>query len=172
MIDSDLQALVADWDGKSAESITKVYSQFHAAADFTTQLVAMLQHEPLQRGATWLLKRWLEAGGEISAEDIQTYYSTAPILTHWESRLHLLQSLQYLPITAEQAASLYPFIQRCLGSKKTFVRAWAYSGMYELAKQHPDYRSETDALFIKANATESASIRARIRQVSKVGYGA
>ena len=165
-----LEQEIAAWDGESAETISAVYAEHYQHADFMPELIALLVHEPLQKGTTWLLKRWLEEGGEISAENTQQYQRHASSLTHWESQLHLLQSLQYLAIDTALIDTLYAFIQTSLGSKNTFVRAWAYSGMYELAAQHTQFQDEVRALFTKAMAEEKASVRARIRQVMKKGF--
>lgn len=164
-----LEQAIAEWDGKSTKTIATAFETYGADESFADQLVALLEQAPLQKGASWLLKRWLEAGGQLSAETTQALFYRLPSLVHWETRLHLLQSLDHLTISSGQVDAVHRFIVQQLGAKKTFVRAWAYSGFYQLAKQHPQFRSEVDALFIKANAEESASVRARIRNATKQG---
>ncbi len=61
-------------------------------------------------------------------------------------------------------------MRKCLEDDNKFVRAWAYNGFYELAKQYPEYRTEAGQLFEMALRDEAASVKARVRNVMKQGF--
>ena len=62
------------------------------------------------------------------------------------------------------------FLRECLVNDTKFVRAWAYSGLYELAFQYPEYKEEAKQLFEMAMRDEPASVKSRIRKVMKEGF--
>ena len=99
--------------------------------------------------------------------DIRSGYG----LDVWESKLHLLQCMAYLPVPKSQLPSVESFIRTNLTSDNKFVRAWAYSGFYQLARQVPTLQAEASALFHHALDTETAgSVRSRINRVIKLGF--
>ncbi len=121
----------------------------------------------LQRGATWLLKHHLENHATLNTSEIKSIYQSIELFTHWESKLHILQSLEYLSIPKEFKATLELFIRPCLKSNKKLLRAWGYHGFYHLNKSFPEYSKETDLLLQKAMLDESPSVIARINNLLK-----
>ena len=162
----ELRLAIAQWDGKSASAIKAVYDRFHDRERFNDDLIALMENETSQAGATWLLKHHCETKHvELSEEQRRSYQAKWKNLSHWEAQLHVLQCMEYIPIDASQKANVHSFLQRCLASEKKFVRAWAYSGSARLALAIPDYRSETHALLVEAHEKESAgSVRVRVRK--------
>ena len=90
-----------------------------------------------------------------------------PKQVRWDAKLHLLQCLPYWIVMETAVSTIHSFLHNCLKEQNKFVRAWAYSGFYELAKQHPHFRTETKNLLAQASQEEAASIKARIRQIYK-----
>ena len=163
----DLRQGIAEWDGKSAHDIGRLFRR-HAGEDrFASEVLSLLPAPELQNGASWLLKKYLEEGGTPSAAMARSAYGSLSKLTHWEARLHLLQCIPYLPITVAQKPRVEAFLRDCLVDDAKFVRAWAYGGFHYLAEQYPEYRHEKEQLFEMAMRDEPASVRARIRQVLK-----
>lgn len=121
----------------------------------------------LQRAATWLLKRHLEAGNSLSPGGSRVILDALPDQEHWESKLHVLQCLPYLEIPEDQSAGLERFLDSCLESDNKFVRAWAYNGFNELSLRFPRYREEVKLMLARAGESEAASVRARIRNILK-----
>ncbi len=165
-----LRSEIEAWDGKSAGEIGRVYERHAGSRGFAGRLVRLLDEPALQVGATWLLKRWFEEGGapEALASEL---YARAGGLVAWEARLHLLQCMPYVPAPRGRAGAVARFLDGCLADENKFVRAWAYSGYYELALAHPRYRAEAVALLADAMETETAaSVRARVRRVLRRGF--
>lgn len=156
---------VAAWDGKSAATIGSIYERFAEQPEFVRSLVAMVPDPTLQSGATWLLKKFLESGGEIGRRETSRLWSALPSCERWEGKVHLLQSISRLNIAARDKLAVEAFIRRCLADTNKFVRAWAYSGFYELAATHREYREEANELLHAGLSEEAASVRARIRRL-------
>ncbi|MDJ0757668.1 MAG: hypothetical protein QNJ45_29305 [Ardenticatenaceae bacterium] len=164
-----LQQALTEWDDKSAADMRTVYSRHLDDDSFTAALIEHIAHEPWQKGATWLLKRHLEEGNKLTPQEIEAVYHLMPQLVHWETRLHILQCIPFMPIAAAEAEIVYVFLQESLRDKVKFVRAWAYGGFFELAAQHPVYAAEAQQLLDKALTEEAASVKARIRQIMRKG---
>ena len=158
---------IASWDGKSAAVLQSTYERHSADEGFVATILAHLSDVGYQRVATWLLKRHLEAGNSLSVAASRAVFGRLSVQQHWESKLHILQCLPYLDIPEDGIASLEQFLDACLGSERKFVRAWAYNGFNELALRFPRYQDEVDRMLVRAGETESASVRARIRNMRK-----
>ena len=153
------------WDGKSAAAIDAVYTRYHQDDDFLSGLITGLSDEATENGASWLLKRHLEGGVELQTVQTKKIHRALAGLTHWESRLHLLQSMQYLPVAKAERVVVERFLRACLAGSNKFVRAWAYDGLYRLALQYPTLMSEVRQLFEMAQRDEAPSVKARIRKL-------
>lgn len=162
-----LEDELAQWNGKVVEVVDDIYSRHAEAPDFAQRLVAGLEQVDIQRGASWLLKHFFENGGALDANQISTAYATLPHLAHWETKLHILQSMPYMPIGENDLEAVEPFLKAALNDKKKFVKAWAYNGYHLLAQQHEGFRVEVDLLLQKGLVDESGSIKARIRNILK-----
>lgn len=165
MIEQEISA----WDGKSTEDINAVYCRNCNEDSFTRQIVEFSSVESLQLGATWLLKRHLENGRDLTEKETTLIFRAMPMLENWEAKLHLLQCLPYLAILKNEKYLVERFLRECLMDANKFVRAWSYSGFYEISVQYPEYQKEAAQLFEMAMKDESASVKARIRNVVKKG---
>ena len=165
-----LKQAIAGWDGKSAQDIALIFDQHKASGGFLDALINYTPEANLQKGATWLLKKYCENHGSFTDEQISQLYAVLPQLTHWESQLHLLQIMAYLPIPLAAKKEVEFFLRDRLQQQNKFVRAWAYSGFYELACQYPEYQIEAQRFMTMALRDEAASVKARIRQILKKGW--
>ena len=119
---------ISDWDGKSADEIRQVYDRHARSSSFYPDALNLIRSEPLQNGATWLLKRHVEKTGPPESSTARMVYESLPFLSHWEAKLHILQIVPYLPVPADCLHAVESFVRQCLVSDIKFVRAWAYSG--------------------------------------------
>ncbi len=165
-----LEQAITAWDGKSADDLEAVYLRHAGDSELVARLIELSGRTELQNGATWLLKRHLERGGRLGAGEAADLFALASDLQPWEARLHLLQAMQYLRIPDPERPRLEAFVRHCLTDSNKFVRAWAYNGIYELARQYPQYRKEAEQLFEMAMRDEAASVKARIRTIRQQGF--
>lgn len=158
---------IASWDNKSAGALQSTYERHSNEEGFLATILEQIADVELQRAATWLLKRHLEAGNALSAGGSRAILGVLCDQEHWESKLHILQSLAYLDIPEDQSAGLERFLDSCLGSDNKFLRAWAYNGFNELSLRFPRYREEVNLMLARAGESEAPSVRARIRNILK-----
>ena len=161
---------IAAWDGKSADDIGTIYENYHRKQEFVDTVLKLIKDVSCQKGATWLLKKWLESGKQLDNRCIQEAYDALPELEDWESKLHILQCIPFMPIEKHQKDNVESFLRVTLSDTNKFVRAWSYNGFYELAMQHPEYAKEAKQLFEVAVRDEAASVKARIRNIMKKGF--
>jgi len=156
-----------NFDGKHGEIIERILSEYRASKSPISELVLLVadDEENIQIGATWLLKRLAESGAKFKPKQLIALFDQLPDLNNWVTKLHLCQMLQYVEIPGESKKKVAWFLeQNLLGSNK-FVRAWAYSGFYELAKQHREYYDSALEHLERGEAEQADSIKARLRNI-------
>jgi len=161
---------IEQWDGKSANDISVIYERYCHDSLFISEIIALVGSITLQKGATWLLKRYLENENKIADGEILKIYENLRVIEQWESKLHILQCLPFIPITKQEKRKVEVFLRNCLVDSNKFVRAWAYNGFYELAVQYPEYEKETKQFFEMAMRDEAPSVKSRIRNIMKKGF--
>ncbi len=166
----NLEQDIARWDGKSSQDIAEIFSCYAEGETFLGELLALHKNVPSQKGASWLLKRYLERDGKIGRGETSKIVKTLSSLRHWESRLHVLQCLPFMSIAVADKESVERFLRICLTDSNKMVRAWSYNGFYELSMQYPEYVSETKQFFDMAMKDEAPSVKARIRNILKAGF--
>ena len=158
---------IVSWDNRSVTVLQSTYQRHSDEDDFLATILGHIADVELQRAGTWLLKRHLEGGNSLSPGDSRSILGALSDLKHWESKLHILQCLPYLEIPEDQSAGLERFLDSCLEGDNKFLRAWAYNGFNELSLRFPRYREEVNRMLARAGQSESASVRARIRNMLK-----
>lgn len=165
-----LQLAVRSWNNKSSADIQAIYLEYYKTSYFVNALIDMLADNTVERGASWLLKQYCDQNEALNKSTSSHIYRSLPKLKHWETKLHVLQSMAKLPVPKNLLNKVETFVRDCLNSPKTFVRAWAYDGFYQLALQFPEYQNEVKIFFEMAMRDEAASVKARIRNILKQGF--
>ena len=160
-----IQCDLTDLTDPSVDNLQAIYDRHADDPTLATQLVLLLADPELQKPASWLLRRSLEAGQTLSVKEAQPLFRSLAGLVDWETRLQVLQSLPYLTIGKRDVKPLEAFLRDCLAGKNKFVRAWAYHGFHELALQHDRFQTEVDHLLAQALEDEAASVQARVRNI-------
>lgn len=161
-----LAQLLKEWDGKHIAYLKDIYENYANQASFSPLLMELYTQEPgLQTATTWLIKHHYDNNHVIPSALIDPLLFMAKELVYWEAKLHVLQLLPMLELRPEHIPYLEDFVRRCLTDKKTFVRAWAYQGMYEIAQFRSDFIPELKQLCAEALENERASVKARVRKV-------
>ena len=166
----DVKQSLAVWDEKSADDIREIYESHFEELNFIDSIVKLSKIKTFQKGSTWLLKAWLEGGNRLDADQINKVYSLLDQLYHWEAKLHILQSIAFMPIERSDIQHVEKFLRLTLIDTNKFVRAWSYSGFHDLATQYPEYCTEVKQLFEMAMRDEAPSIKARIRSIMKKAF--
>jgi len=169
-INMNIEHELSNWNGKSASDIQAIYDNYHSEPSFDETIIKLSLSLAHERGATWLLKTWLEAENTLESSQITSLYGAFKQLEYWESKLHMLQCIPFMPIAKKNKNVVYNFLRWTLTDQNKFVRAWSYNGFYELSKQHPEYLDETKQYFDMAMRDEAPSVKARIRNILKKGF--
>jgi len=165
-----IQQDLENWDGKSADHIDRIYERNFKHNASVADIVKLMANNTSQKGATWLLKRYLQDKRPIDESTTNKIFKNLNNLTQWESKLHLLQNLPFLEISTSNKRKIEVFLRICLASHNKFVRAWAYHGFYELSLQHPEYEKKTKQFFAMALKDEAPAVKARIKNILKTGF--
>lgn len=166
----NLENSIRSWNGKSVEEIERIFDLYSSETSFVDAMLKLLGIAECQKGASWLLKAYLEKTQSISKKQTTQLINKLVELRYWESKLQVLQSLGYLEIEEKSKLKVEHFLRSTLTDNNKFVRAWSYNGFYELAKQYPEYKTETLEFFEMAMRDEPASVKARIRNILKKGF--
>ena len=156
---------LADFDGKSIMSLKAIKSSFEVSTELLDELVEIVGTDDanLQIGATWMIRAYLEDGAQLESQQVERLSGLLAAMKDGFGRLHVCQCMHLIRVPDPLAESFADFFRTCLASKNTFLRAWAPSGFWRLADQHPRYEPEARALIEKALADPAASVRARAR---------
>lgn len=162
----NLENDILAWDRKSASVIGAIYDRYAGQKSLAADLVALAQKPELEVGATWLLKRHLELEKHRLDPALSTQLITfGGRFESSDSRLHLLQMSGNLDIEASAVEAFLRFIDQSMEDRNTFVRAWSYFGLEQLALAHPARKEDAVARLEAAAAVEhAASTKVRLRK--------
>ncbi|TNE74131.1 hypothetical protein EP331_02690 [bacterium] len=155
-----------EWDGVHTEYLINIYKREASNLPFWTDLVTLCESNiELQKAITWLIKHHYDQKNKLPDELISALLKASNQLEQWESKLHVLQLLPLVSLPAAALSDIEMFVRNNLKSTNTFVKAWAYNGLYELVQHKPELKTEVKELFDVAMKTERASIKARVKKV-------
>jgi len=75
-----------NWDGKTINKIEKVYKDHYENASFVDELLPLIKKSDLQKGSTWILKKYLESDGALKENEQEEIFSLLSRLEHWETK--------------------------------------------------------------------------------------
>src|SRR3984893_3953700 len=157
------------FDGKHTDVLEGILSRHRPTNSFIRALVILVaDKEPkIQTAATWLLKRLAENEVQFKAEHLMALFGSLSELTHWISKLHVCQMLQYVAIPKDSDRTVALFLERNLRDENKYLRAWSYNGFYELARRHEKYIAYALEQLERGETDKAASVKARIRNIRK-----
>lgn len=162
---------VKGWDGKDINFLVTTYEHYFATEGFQQDLLDSLKlTDRHQSAASWLLRRSLQRGYKPEPDDAASIYLALATCTSWEAQLNLLQCMELLRVPVYARSALEKYIRSALSDENKFVRAWAYNGLYQLARQYPDLRGEALKIMEMGARDEPASVKARIRNALKIPF--
>ncbi len=158
-----------EFDGKHTAPLKKISKELIHHKEKIQELIVFAQHNDIkiQAAATWLLKNLIEENVKFSQPQTTALINLLSNLNHWEAKLHILQILPNLKIPAKQYDLLYKDLGHTIQSEHKLLRAWAYNGLAILADQNSKLRFAVSKKLNLAQGDSAASVRARIRNLSK-----
>jgi hypothetical protein len=162
---------VKGWDGKDIDFLVTTYEHYSSETGFHQDLLESLAlTDRHQSAASWMFRRSLQRGYKPKPEEAAFVYQALAACTSWEAQLNLLQCIELLEVPESARPSLEQFLRKALSHDNKFVRAWAYNGFYQLARQYPELRDESLQIMEMGSRDEPASVKARIRNALKNPY--
>ena len=157
------------FDGKHTAPLEKISKELIHHKGKIPELIVFAQHEDtkIQSAATWLIKHLNEESVKFSQPQTTALINLLGNLSHWEAKLHILQILSNLNIPANQYDVLHKDLRQTIQSENKLLRAWAYNGLAILADQNSELRTDVCKTLNRAQTDSAASVRARIRNLSK-----
>ena len=165
-----LQRELASWDGKDTALLAALYQKLQNHDDLASALIDLLGQVDCQKAAGWLLRQHLKHDVILDETESDDLMRSLKLVQDNTARLNLLQSLDHVVIEDRNVDRLIWFLDDCMQSGHTFIKAWSYHGYYCLACQHPGYRDQVTQMLEMGLTDEPASVRARIRHCLKAGY--
>ena len=162
-------AAIAAYDGKRSDSLESVASQVDATPEVLQSLCDFTCSEEsrIQSAASWLLRRYSQAGATLSPKQTERLLSVLTRDCHWEARLHVLQMMGDLALPLACVKKLWRALAEQTKDNNKFIRAWSCYGLAVIADQHPLYQERALTLLAAGEQNEAASVRARIRRIRK-----
>jgi len=127
----------------------------------------------LEWTGAWLLRRWVDEGGQPSAEVWTIVIDGLDGVRAHLGRLILCQLWAEHPELIELAPEeVTNFLRRQLADPKATVRVWSLNALWHAAKRHPELRAEVSAALRRAKRDPEPCVVARLRQMGVVPYPA
>ncbi|MEL7497450.1 MAG: hypothetical protein AAFN77_07560 [Planctomycetota bacterium] len=163
----NLLKAISKWDGQSVKDLEPVWKRFSSDPQFAETAISLIGEAELEVAATWLLKRYLESEGELTATQTGSIFKQANNISNWESKIQVLQSSPYFKVSKRHLKPWESFVRTQIESSNKLIKAWALTAFAEIAKTFPDYEREANALLDEAAENGSAAIKARVRDIRK-----
>lgn len=164
---SALEAILC-FDGKKVGDL-KAIASLGLSDDDWTAVVGFFGHPNLhfQVASTWLVKATLETGEHLPKKTIQALLPATSSFSGWEPKLHVLQSVQFLDLSPQQAKKLFEFSFSCQTDEKLLVRVWAMDVCTRLGIECGMPIEELAKRVFAGLENEKGSMRARARNLLK-----
>lgn len=167
-----LRLRLEDYDGTHTRALESLASELQRTAAGVPEAVweeviqlSLDEEARIAAGATWLLRRWAEAGHRPTESAIRTLSQGLRGVTGIWARLHLVQAVPSLPLSGSLIPTWADFCGEGAGSEAPFLRAWSVNALVHLARLDPDIQAEANAALEAALTDPKASVRARARRI-------
>jgi hypothetical protein len=157
------------FDWKQGDVLKQILSSRRRTNSLIEDLTLLVANkEPIiQTKATGLLKKLAENKVKFKTEHVMVLFDSLAELEDWESKLHVCQMLQHIEIPQRSEGSVVWFLERSLAHENKYLRAWAYNGFYELARQRQEYVDYAMEIMERGEAEKAAAVKARLRNIRK-----
>ena len=162
-------AAIAAFDGKRTDILESIVSKVDATPEVLQSLcdLACSEESRIQSAASWLLRRYSQAGATLSPKQTEQLLRVLTRDSHWEARLHVLQMMGDLALPQACIEKLWSTLAEQTNDDNKFIRAWSCHGLAVIADQHPLFQERALTLLAAGEHDQAASVRARIRRIRK-----
>ncbi len=158
---------LSSYDGKRVAPFCSIADEISIRPDALEIAILIIDsNEPNANvGGSWILKHLLELGFQADKDLCKKVLSWLESFDENDARLHLLQILNHIEIPKSVHHDLFALGLELASDKNTFIRAWAYNLIGLIAYRNFKFEAETQKRLQYALNSETASIKARIRNM-------
>ena len=169
MLIRDLRCDLLAFDGKNVTVLSEIAARYDGNLGYLDHLLATADDAEghISDGATWLIKAYLDAGGELSKPQCEILISKLGKLETWASQLHVCQLVKHLRPNGQQAETIVRWLTPILSHDRPFLRAWSLDALCHMSAQHSAYADRAMDALNAAMEDPAASVRARARNLRK-----
>ena len=164
---SDLRRDLLAFDGRNLTALGDIAARHEGDLGYVDGLVALadVSDGQVSQGATWLLKTFLEAGGDVTQSQSRMLISKLDTVANWASQLHLCQLIRYLRPNVQEAKDIVRWLSPLLSHDRPFLRAWSLDALCHIAVDHTAYANRAEKALSSATRDPAASVRARAKNL-------
>ena len=164
---SDLRRDLLAFDGRNLTILGEIAARHEGNPGYLDGLVALADgtNGRISDGATWLVKAYLEAGGQLTKLQCRMLISKLETADNWVAKLHLCQMVRYLSPNAQEAEAIVRWLLPLLSHDRPFLRAWSLDALCHVAALHSAYANKAEDVLNSATQDAAASVRARAKNL-------
>lgn len=164
---SDLRRDLLAFDGRNLTVLGEIAAHHEGDIGYLDGLVALADATDgrVFDGATWLLKAYLEAGGELTKLQCRMLISKLETVENWTTQLHLCQVVRYLSPNRQEAQEIVRWLLPLLSHDRPFLRAWSLDALYHVSARYSAYANRAEEALNSATRDPAASVRARAKNL-------
>lgn len=164
--DTELRSVIDEFDGLALDPLRRIDQQHKlTTADVSLILQQMENGTTNARvAASWILLNSPSALQHIDTRSMEITLNCLSNENPWQSTLHILQLLHKVDVPIELSQGFYSALLALSHCRKTFVRAWAISGLLQLPGLNALQTTKIEAIAKTALAEDAPSVKARIRR--------
>ncbi len=164
---SDLRRDLLAFDGRNLTALGEIAARHEGNLGYLDGLVALADgtNGQVSDGATWLVKAYLEAGGELTKPQCGMLISKLETVENWVSKLHLCQVVRYLSPNVQEAEEIVRWLLPLLSHDRPFLRAWSLDALCHVSALNSAYANRAVEALNSAIRDPAASVRARAKNL-------
>ena len=168
---SDLRHDLLAFDGRNLTVLGEIAARYEGNIGYLDDLVGLADGTDgrVSDGATWLIKAYLEASGELTKLQGRMLISKLETVESWTSQLHLCQMARYLNPNTQEAEEIVRWLLPLLSLGRPFLRAWSLDALCHVSALHSAYANKAEEALDAATRDPAASVRARAKNL-RVSY--
>jgi len=161
---------LAAFDRKAISIVGEIEADFDQNPQYFSAIVGLASdHENnISCGATWLIKSSMEKGHRLNSTLLNQLAAGLDEITAWDAQLHICQSVRFFELSSNNAAAFSLWLRKLLDHDRPFVRAWSLDALCRIDAEFPDMNLDTAKDIAAALNDQSASVRARARNLISI----
>ncbi len=158
------------FDGVAVSLLSEARIKCRDTPDYFDELIRLSfdPRETISAGATWIIKAELEEGGTLKLNQIEKIVALLNNEMPWQSMLHICQSIEWIPLTQEQANRFFQWSQSLTNHSRPFLRVWSLHVLVIIGSKYKTFQEEAIKALKNAHDDKAASVRARARKLQKL----